>query len=202
MYWWRQNYLCVFIWICIGGEYDWTMRFLLIQGYMKIQNTNEKLYFSVVNIARSWTHVRSWFQVSKVSWHKDSAEPTRTLANVVFVTLSLAKRLTWNGTSLASWYCDNTNKQCDMVPERKHYRNLKAAIVLFRNHLFSLAVSTQTTYISLWVEQPTSSCIVIFNKHCCYIKYGGIITNLTLWNPWGYITDMSKCHGAGLWSQN
>ena len=92
----------------------------LIQDYMKIQNKNEKLYFSVVNIARSWTHVRSWFQVSKVSWHKDSAEPTRTEANDVFVTLSLAKRLTCDGTSLASRYCGNVNKQCAMEPERKN----------------------------------------------------------------------------------
>ena len=25
------------------------------------------------------------------------------------------------------------------------------------------------------------------------------MTNLTLWNPWGYITDISKCHDAGMW---
>ena len=47
-------------------------------------------------------------------------------------------------------------------------------IVLFHNY-FSLAVSTRTTYISLKAEQPTASCIAIFHKHCCYIKYCGII---------------------------
>ena len=29
-------------------------------------------------------------------------------------------------------------------------------------------------------EQPTAGCIAIFHKYCCYIKHGGIITNLNL----------------------
>ena len=41
----------------------------------------------------------------------------------------------------------------------------------------------------------------------CYIKLGGIITNLNLWNPWGYGIDMSKYHAVGtvihykMWSE-
>ena len=34
------------------------------------------------------------------------------------------------------------------------------------------------------------------------MKYMGIMTNLNLWNPWGYVTDMSICHGAGVWSMD
>ena len=46
-------------------------------------------------------------------------------------------------------------------------------------------------------EQPTAGCIAIFHEYCCYIKHGGIITNLTKWNPWGYVTDMSmRLYGA------
>ena len=45
-------------------------------------------------------------------------------------------------------------------------------------------------------EQPSAGWIAIFHKYCCYIKLGGIITNLNLWNFFGYVTDMSKCHAA------
>ena len=48
-------------------------------------------------------------------------------------------------------------------------------------------------------EQPTTGCKAIFHKYCCYIKHSGIIRNLTLWNPWGYVTYMSKCCNAGIW---
>ena len=50
-------------------------------------------------------------------------------------------------------------------------------------------------------EQPTAHCIAIFHKYCCYIKHGGIITNLTM-KSLGYVTDMSKYHkvyGAWIW---
>ena len=33
-------------------------------------------------------------------------------------------------------------------------------------------------------------------------KTWGIITNLTPWNPWRYITEMSKYHNAGIWSMD
>ena len=51
-------------------------------------------------------------------------------------------------------------------------------------------------------EQPTAGCRAIFHKYVCYIKHGGIITNLNLWNPWGYVTDVSKCHNMGVWSMD
>ena len=49
-------------------------------------------------------------------------------------------------------------------------------------------------------KQPTAGCIEIFHKYCCYTKCGHITTNLTLWNHWGYVTDVSKYHNAGKWS--
>ena len=45
-------------------------------------------------------------------------------------------------------------------------------------------------------EQSTAGCMAIFHKYCRYIKHGGIITNLNLWNPWGYVTGVSKCQGV------
>ena len=50
--------------------------------------------------------------------------------------------------------------------------------------------------------QPTAGCRAIFNKYCCYTKRGGIIKNLTLKNYWGYITDVSQYHNAGIWSMD
>ena len=41
---------------------------------------------------------------------------------------------------------------------------------------------------------------IIFHKYCCYIKRGGITTNLTLLNHGGYVTDVPKYHNAGIWS--
>ena len=42
--------------------------------------------------------------------------------------------------------------------------------------------------------------ISIFHKYYRYPNYGSTVTKLTLWNLWGYVTDMSKYHGAGVWS--
>ena len=50
-------------------------------------------------------------------------------------------------------------------------------------------------------EQPTAGCMAIFHKYCCYIKHGGIITNLTLQNPWGFACR-SKYHAGGIWSMD
>ena len=33
-----------------------------------------------------------------------------------------------------------------------------------------------STYLSVF--------LAIFHKYCCYIKHGGILTNLNLWSPW------------------
>ena len=48
----------------------------------------------------------------------------------------------------------------------------------------------------------SSTLLSIFHKYHCYIKHGDIITNSNLWNPWGYVTDMLKCHGVGVWSMD
>ena len=44
------------------------------------------------------------------------------------------------------------------------------------------------------LQQPIACCIAIFHKYFCYTKHEVIKTNLTLWNLWGYITDMFKYH--------
>ena len=41
------------------------------------------------------------------------------------------------------------------------------------------------------LKQPTAGCIAIFHKYCCYRKRGGITSNLTLRNHWGYVTVLS-----------
>ena len=44
---------------------------------------------------------------------------------------------------------------------------------------------------------PTDSCREMFHKYCCYTKTGGIITNLTLWNPvWPYFLQDWKRGGG------
>ena len=50
--------------------------------------------------------------------------------------------------------------------------------------------------------QSTAGCIAIFHKYCCYTKLGGITTNYTLRNHWGYVTDVSKYmyHNVGKWN--
>ena len=30
-------------------------------------------------------------------------------------------------------------------------------------------------------------------------QHPGTVTNLAIWNPWWYITDVSKCHGVGVY---
>ena len=47
------------------------------------------------------------------------------------------------------------------------------------------------------LKQPTAGCVAIFHKYCWYTKRGGIIASLTLWNHWGYVTNVSKYHNAG-----
>ena len=74
----------------------------------------------------------------------------------------------------------------------------KSSILLFHNYISSSGEQPKQCILAHKSEQPTAGCIAIFHKYCCYIKHGGIITNLNLWNPWGYVTDMSKYHSAGV----
>ena len=76
------------------------------------------------------------------------------------------------------------------------------AIVLFHNYFSPSGEQPEQYILAYKSEQPTAGCLAIFHKYCWYIKHGSIITNLTLWNPWGYVTDMSKYHNAGIWSMN
>ena len=48
------------------------------------------------------------------------------------------------------------------------------------------------------LQPPTAGYIAIFRKYCCYKTRGGIITNLTLQNNWGYIIDVSKYPSVGI----
>ena len=50
--------------------------------------------------------------------------------------------------------------------------------------------------------QLTDGCRAIFHICCFYTKHGGIMTNLTLWNLWRYITDMSKYQNACILSMD
>ena len=75
-------------------------------------------------------------------------------------------------------------------------------IVLFCNYFLPSGEQPIQRILTHKSEQSTTGCIATFHKYCCYLKRGGIITNLNLWNPWRYITDMSKCHSAGVWSMD
>ena len=61
-------------------------------------------------------------------------------------------------------------------------------------------VTTMAGRIKCTTWSPKTCCIAIFHKYCCYIKCGGITTNLILWNHGGYVTDVPKYHSAGVWS--
>ena len=70
-------------------------------------------------------------------------------------------------------------------------------IALFHNSFSPSGEQAEQGILAYKSEQPTLGFITIFNKYC-YIKHGGIITNLTQWNSWGYVTDMLKYHNAGV----
>ena len=59
-------------------------------------------------------------------------------------------------------------------------------IVLFHNYFSPSCEQTEQRISAHKSEQPTAGGIAIFHKYCCYIKHGDIVTNLTLWNLWGY----------------
>ena len=65
-------------------------------------------------------------------------------------------------------------------------------IALFLNYFSSSPEQPGQRILAHKSEQPTADCIAIFHKYCCCIKHGGIMTNLNLWNPCGYVTDMPK----------
>ena len=56
-----------------------------------------------------------------------------------------------------------------------------------RSKVKVLEVKTQQSCFTIIIEQWTASCKAIFLEYRCYIKHGGIITNLYLWNPWGML---------------
>ena len=76
-----------------------------------------------------------------------------------------------------------------------HRRAKELATTLF-TIIFPLVVSSSILVHKL--EQLSAGSIAIFHKYCCYIKHGSVITNLNLWNPCGYVIDISKCHDAGV----
>ena len=80
---------------------------------------------------------------------------------------------------------------CHTVPHTTMCHNSPVSQVFL-----PLVLSSLTAY-SLQAEQPTDGYISIFHKYCCYIKY---YNKIDYTKSLGYITDMSKCHGAGVWS--
>ena len=75
-------------------------------------------------------------------------------------------------------------------------RLLVPGLVLFHNSFFPGGEQLEQHIFAYKSEQPTIACIAIFYKYCFYIKHGDIVTNLTLWNPWG----MSLiCQNVTMW---
>ena len=50
------------------------------------------------------------------------------------------------------------------------------------------------------LQLRTSGFIIICHKYWYYTKHEGVITILTLWNPYEYITDILQYHNSGLWN--
>ena len=70
-------------------------------------------------------------------------------------------------------------------------------IVLFHNDISPSGEQPEHHILAYELQQPTAGCIAIFHKYFCCIK-----TNLTLRNHWGYVTDVSKYHNAGIRSMD
>ena len=68
-------------------------------------------------------------------------------------------------------------------------------IVLFHNY-FPIAVG-MLAYKS---EEPTNGCIAMFHKYCCYMKHGGITTNLTHEIIGSMFLICQNTSNAGIWS--
>ena len=81
-----------------------------------------------------------------------------------------------------------------------YFRHSIVSIVLFQIFFLPSGEQPEKWILAYKSEQPTVGCIAIFHKYCCSIKPGGIITNLNLWNPCGYVRVMSKHYNAGMWS--
>ena len=73
-------------------------------------------------------------------------------------------------------------------------------IVRFHNYLSPSGEQPEQRILTHKSEQPPAGCIAIFHKYSCNIKHGGIITNLTLWNPWGILlisqSTTTRVYGA------
>ena len=70
-------------------------------------------------------------------------------------------------------------------------------IVPFHNNLFISGEQPEQRKLSHTLKQQTDDCRAIFHKYFCHTKHGGIVTNLTLWNLWGHITDILKIQQCG-----
>ena len=66
-------------------------------------------------------------------------------------------------------------------------KNCHSVIVLFHNSFSPSGEQPEQRILAYKSEQPTAGCIVIFHKYYCYIKYGGIITNLTMKSLVGWL---------------
>ena len=74
-------------------------------------------------------------------------------------------------------------------------------VVLFHNTFSPNGEQPEQHIFAYKSEQPIAGSISIFHKYCS-IKHGDIITNVTPWNPGGYVTDMSKYRNVGMWSMD
>ena len=73
---------------------------------------------------------------------------------------------------------------------------LKLIIVLFHNHISNISEQHSQLTLVHKSQQPTTDCLAIFHKYCCYIKHGGIVRNLTLMKTLGvynWYVKMPQC---------
>ena len=75
-------------------------------------------------------------------------------------------------------------------------------IVLLHNNFSPSGEQSKNCKLAHELLQPIAGCIAIFHKYCCYTKRGGITTNSTLQNHWGYVNDVPKYRNAGIWSMD
>ena len=57
-------------------------------------------------------------------------------------------------------------------------------IVLFHNYFSPSGEQPGQRILAYRSEQSNGDCVAIFHKYCYYIKHMGIMSILTLWNPW------------------
>ena len=103
-------------------------------------------------------------------------------------------RLRQNGRHLADndFKCNFSNKIFVFQMKFHWHVLLRIQQSSFINY-FPLVVSSSNNISAHKSEQPTAGCIAISHKYCCYIKHGGIITNLKFLGVCYWYVKMPQC---------